>query len=71
MEQVLNSDWGRLFRNWGQLTPDEQGFPTVGEEAAELKRVGMSAFWRSLGILGTAVKEAPEFAARRRRATGT
>ncbi len=69
MRQVLDSDWGRLFRNWEQLTPDEQGFPTVGEESAELKRTGMRAFWQSFGILGTTIKEAPEFAARRRRAT--
>lgn len=69
MDQVLDSDWGHLFRNWETLTPDEQGFPTVGAQAPELKRVGMSAFMRSLGILGTAVKEAPEFASRRRRAS--
>ena len=69
MEQVLDSDWGHLFRNWETLTPDEQGFPVVGTEAPELKRVGISAFMRSLGILGTAVKEAPEFASRQRRAS--
>jgi uncharacterized protein (DUF362 family) len=68
MRQVLDSDWGRLFRNWELLTPDEGGFPTVGEESAELKRTGIRAFWQSLGILGTTLKEAPEFAARRRRA---
>jgi hypothetical protein len=68
MEAVLNSDWGRLFRNWEQLTPDEQGFPEVGDEAPELKRVGASAFWQSFAILGMAVKEAPEFAAHQRRA---
>ena len=67
MEAVLNSDWGRLFRNWEQLTPDAQGFPAVGDEAPELKRVGATAFWRSFGILGMAVKEAPEFAAHQRR----
>ncbi len=69
MEAVLNSDWGRLFRNWERLSPDEQGFPSVGEDAAELKRVGVKAFWRSWGILGTALKEAPEFAAHQRRAS--
>jgi uncharacterized protein (DUF362 family) len=68
MRQVLDSSWGRLFRNWEQLTPDEEGFPAVGDEAAELKRTGFRAFWKSLGILGTTVKEAPEFAARQRRA---
>jgi uncharacterized protein (DUF362 family) len=68
MAEVLDSDWGHLFRNWEQLTPDAQGFPTVGKEPAELKRTGLKALWRSLGILGTAVKEAPEFAAQRRQA---
>src|SRR4026208_168939 len=30
MHKVLHSDWGKLFRNWEQLTPDANGFPTVG-----------------------------------------
>lgn len=67
MDAVLNSEWGRLFRNWEQLSPDEQGFPTVGQDAAELERVGLEAFRRSWGILGTTLKEAPEFAAHQRR----
>lgn len=70
MQATLNSEWGRLFRNWERLTPDDQGFPTVGEEAAELPRSGLAAFRRSFGILWTALKEAPEVAARRRRAAG-
>ncbi len=67
MDAVLNSEWGRLFRNWEQLSPDEQGFPTVGQDAAQLERVGLEAFRRSWGILGTTLKEAPEFAAHQRR----
>lgn len=66
MAEVLDSSWGHLFRNWEQLTPDEQGFPTVGEQPAELNRTGLRALWRSMGIIGTAIKEAPEFAAQRR-----
>jgi uncharacterized protein (DUF362 family) len=68
MHEVLNSGWGRLFRNWERLVPDEKGFPVLGDHAAQIKRTGISALWRSLGILWTAVKEAPEFAARQRRA---
>jgi uncharacterized protein (DUF362 family) len=68
MRQCLASPWGRLFQNWERLRPDAQGFPEVGETAAELKRTGFSAFLTSLGILWTCIKEAPEFAARRRRA---
>ena len=67
MQEVLNSGWGRLFRNWERLSPDEKGFPVLGDHAAQIKRTGISALWRSLGILWTAVKEAPEFAARQRR----
>src|ERR1044072_3679509 len=51
MHKVLHSDWGRLFRNWEQLTPDNDGFASVGDEGAELQRVGMAAFTKSLGLL--------------------
>ena len=66
MEQVLDSPWGRLFENWEHLTPDANGFPNVGETPAAITRAGMHAFKQSLGILGTCIKEAPEFASRRR-----
>jgi hypothetical protein len=69
MREALDSGWGRLFHNWERLTPDEQGYPTLGEGPAEIKRTGLQAFWRSFGVLGTSIKEAPEFAARRRRST--
>jgi uncharacterized protein (DUF362 family) len=68
MQDVLESEWGRLFRNWEQLTPDADGFPDVGTEAAELHKTGWNAFRQSLKILGTCVREAPEVAARRRHA---
>ncbi len=68
MRKVLDGQWGRLFRNWEKLTPDERGFTSVGDEPAELKRTGFKAFLKSLGILGTCFKEAPEFHARKRRA---
>ena len=66
MEQVLASPWGRLFENWETLTPDANGYPTVGNQPAAITRAGMHAFKQSLGILGTCIKEAPEFASRRR-----
>jgi uncharacterized protein (DUF362 family) len=66
MEEVLRSEWGRLFCNWERLTPDEKGFPEVGDQAAPLKRIGVRAFLTSLGLIGGAIKEAPEFAARGR-----
>jgi hypothetical protein len=66
IHKVLDSPWGRLFENWEQLTPDENGFASVGEAPATITRAGMHAFKQSLGILGTTIKEAPEFASRRR-----
>lgn len=63
---AMRSEWGRLFHNWERLMPDEQGFPMVGEGEAKLDRVGMKAFLTSLGLLRTTLKEAPEFAARKR-----
>lgn len=67
MQQVLDSDWGRLFRNWESLRPTAEGYPDVGRQPAELNHVGWRAFLRSLAILGTCLREAPEFEARRRR----
>ena len=65
MAEVLKSPWGRLFRDWERLRPDEAGFPAVGEQPAEIKKTGFAAFWQSLKILLTCIKEAPEFGRRR------
>jgi uncharacterized protein (DUF362 family) len=67
MQSALESDWGRLFRSWEHLTPTEDGFPTVGEQTPELRRVGLRALLTSFGILGTCLREAPEFGNRRRK----
>jgi uncharacterized protein (DUF362 family) len=68
MKGVLDSPWGRLFENWEQVAPasDANGFPHVGENPAQFSRAGWHAFRQSIGILGTCMKEAPEFASRRR-----
>lgn len=66
MKDVLGSAWGRLFENWEQLTPDANGFPQVGESPATSARTGRRAFVQSLAVLGTCIREAPEFASRRR-----
>jgi hypothetical protein len=65
---VLNSPWGRLFRNWEHVTPDAQGYPQIPETGAEIQRTGVRALGKSLGILATCIKEAPEFGSRKRRA---
>jgi uncharacterized protein (DUF362 family) len=67
MHEVLDSPWGRLFRNWERLAPDASGYPDVGDDKAEIARTGARALVRSFGILGTCLAEAPEFAARRNR----
>jgi uncharacterized protein (DUF362 family) len=65
--QVLASPWGRLFQNWERLSPTAEGFTDVGNEPADAPRAGPRALAQSVGILGTCIKEAPEFASRRRR----
>ncbi|MFH1746102.1 MAG: DUF362 domain-containing protein, partial [Planctomycetota bacterium] len=67
MAEVLGSEWGRLFQNWENVQPDENGFPEVGTAPAKLERTGWKAFTKSLNILGTCIKEAPEFGASRRK----
>ncbi|UCG34087.1 MAG: DUF362 domain-containing protein [Phycisphaerales bacterium] len=62
VQQVLESDWGRLFANWEHLTPTDAGWDDVGP--------GRAAYVRGLGkhmslatrLLGTCIKEAPEVA---------
>jgi uncharacterized protein (DUF362 family) len=68
MQEVLGSPWGRLFRNWEHAVADGQGYPDVQGEPAEVTKTGARALVASFGILGTCVKEAPEFAERRRHA---
>jgi hypothetical protein len=67
MYQVLNSEWGRLFRNFEQLTPDENGWPEVGPGPVKLDRSTVQLITRAFGILGTCIKEAPEARRIRRR----
>jgi hypothetical protein len=68
MHEVLGSPWGRLFRNWDTLEADAEGYPEVGGDIAEIEKTGARALWRSIGILGTCIREAPEFIGKRRRA---
>jgi uncharacterized protein (DUF362 family) len=67
MREVLASSWGRLFRHWERVTPDARGYPDIPEGGAEIKKTGLRALAKSLGILATCIREAPEFASRRRR----
>ena len=64
---MLKSPWGRLFRNWETLTPTRTAIPEVGEDGRGDQADGDKALVRSIGILGTCIAEAPEFATRRAR----
>ena len=66
MKAVLASPWGRLFQNWERSTADDQGYPVIAGQPAGIRRTGLRALGRSLGILATCIREAPEFASRRR-----
>ena len=68
VRQALKSDWGRLFASWGKVEPDAEGrgYPEVGAETPELKRLGWSHFLEGFRLLGMALAESPEFKARRR-----
>jgi hypothetical protein len=69
MKNVLESPWGRLFRNWETARTSAAGYEDIGTAAAELELTGMRALRESVGILGTCIREAPEFAARRTQRT--
>jgi len=75
LREVLKSDWGRLFNNWEELAipPDDlsrAGWENVGEAPARLKRESLKLFKKSVRVLGTCIREAPEFGARKRRKLG-
>ncbi|HIE11500.1 MAG TPA: hypothetical protein EYP62_07795 [Kiritimatiellae bacterium] len=72
IRDALASDWGRLFADWEslQLSPDDletPGWSEVGGGAVRLRRTGFGYLLKSLALLAGCLKEAPEFAARRRR----
>ena len=72
VHKILHSDWGRLFHNWDKvaLPPDDlktPGWKDVGPDALELKKDSWGLFKKSMRILGACIREAPEFAARKRR----
>jgi hypothetical protein len=68
MHEALASPWGRLFRNWETVTADANGYPDVGSDVAQIEKTGTRALVESIGILGTCIREAPEFVSRRRHA---
>ncbi|MBN2326944.1 MAG: DUF362 domain-containing protein [Candidatus Omnitrophica bacterium] len=67
VHEVLKSEWGRLFHNWDKVEPDEKGWRDVGPGPAGFIRATGGLLWQGVKILGECIKEAPEFAARKRR----
>jgi len=72
VNELLQSPWGRLFANWEDLELDPAdlettGWPDPGAAPARLNPETASMVLRSLRILASCMKEAPEFEARRRR----
>ncbi|MCX6356669.1 MAG: DUF362 domain-containing protein [Candidatus Aureabacteria bacterium] len=72
VHESLRSEWGRLFNNWDGLaiSPDDlkrAGWDDVGEAPARLTRESLKLLGKSVRVLGTCIREAPEFAARKRR----
>jgi hypothetical protein len=60
---------GALFRGWETAVADENGYSDVGRTGGVAAH-GMHALIRSIGILGTCLKEAPEFGSSSRRQVG-
>ncbi len=67
VHQVLQSDWGRLFHNWENLTPTEDGFDSVGMPPRDFVRATTDLMKTGVRLVGTALKESPEVSARLRR----
>lgn len=75
LNEALQSDWGRLFHNWERLAipPDDletNGWKEVGAPPEPLepehRKESKEQFRKACAILGECLREAPEFAARRR-----
>jgi len=66
LTEALNSEWGRLFSNWRDLTPDDQGFVDVGPAPERLERSTAKQILMGVRLLGHALSEAPEFSTKAR-----
>ena len=66
MQPILESDWGKLFANWGSVKADANGYPDVGQANPELIQTGMKHFMEGARLVGMAVSESPEVNARKR-----
>ncbi len=69
MAKVIDSDWARLFANWGEVKTDPagRGYPDVGHASPELTRKLSTHLAEALRLIGMAVVESPEWQSRKRR----
>jgi len=66
VHEALQSDWGRLFHSWPDLRPDAGGWSEVSSGPPGFVRGTGKLLCMAAGILWHCVREAPEFAARKR-----
>jgi len=66
MCEALQSEWGRLFKNWENLSPNNDGWQDVGAGPPDFKKSTTQLLRMALRVLGYTILEAPEVAARRR-----
>jgi uncharacterized protein (DUF362 family) len=66
MQACLESEWGRLFQNWGHVAETAAGFPDVGEATPHFHRNVLAMLQQSAKVLGTCIVEAPEVRSHRK-----
>lgn len=71
VHKILQSEWGRLFQNWEKIKiPSDDlsqiGWDDLGEPPSQLNKQTIKLLYQALKILGTCIKEAPEFAGRKK-----
>jgi uncharacterized protein (DUF362 family) len=69
MAPIVESEWGRLFANWGKVASDGRGFPNPGPVHPDLVEIGTKHLAEGLRLVGMAVTESPELKRRRRPAS--
>ncbi|RJP34095.1 MAG: DUF362 domain-containing protein [Phycisphaerales bacterium] len=60
VQEVLRSQWGRLFHNWRDIRPTATGYEHVGEAPGGIVRGTLKLLGMACSILWTCIKEAPE-----------
>jgi uncharacterized protein (DUF362 family) len=61
MKPILEGEWGRLFCSWGNVQPDERGFPDVGHADARITRMTIKQLLEGMRLVGMALVESPEW----------